>query len=428
MFPCASEKSVFPGSTNILNSLPKESKLPIEIIAIANEVLCGMTVNTNAAFISEQLSLAGWTISRHTTLPDDPAALEEGLKEALERSSLVITTGGLGPTCDDLTRDVFAKLFDSPLRFDETVAAHLKKRFGNQLISLEDQATIPAKAQPLLNDVGTAPGLVFPHLIALPGVPQEMRHMFLHKVLPYLKEHFPIPPDRHRETIHLCLLPESAIDPLLREIQADNPEVSIGIYPSYGTVTVFFSGAKKEQVALASQRLQKAFATHIFPTGKIEEAIHETLIQRKKTLALAESCTGGLIASHLTALPGASAYFLGSLVVYSNSLKERLLGVSPETLRQHGSVSPEVASEMLQGLFKATGADYGIAVSGIAGPTGGTPEKPVGTIWAAIGERGKPPHIGTFQARGSRETIILSTTRRLLGHLWRQLAYNVLDL
>lgn len=149
-----------------------------------------------------------------------------------------------------------------------------------------------------------------------------------------------------------------------------------------------------------------------------EEQIHSWFIKHQKTLALAESCTGGLLAAHLTAIAGTSQYFLGSLVTYSNALKERILGVSPETLETKGAVSQETVVEMLQGLFKVTGADYGIAVSGIAGPTGGTPEKPVGTVWYAIGVRGKEPEAGMLQLRGGRQEIILQATERLLSLLW----------
>ena len=389
----------------------------IEIITIGDEILTGKTANTNVHFLSRELSLAGHTIARHTTLPDDPHLLELGLKEALQRSSFVIATGGLGPTIDDHTRNVAAKLFHSPFHYDESIAADLVRRFGKTLASLKDQATVPTKAQLLTNRVGTAPGFYFSSegqgLILMPGVPVEMEAMFKEQVLPLLAS----PTTAHLAVLHFFSLIENQADPLLRELKSAHPELDLGIYPGHGVLTVTIKAPSEKLLRFAREKISSAFSPYLFASasGKIEEEVHRTMILRKKTLALAESCTGGMIAAHLTAIPGASDYFLGSVVAYSNALKQNLLYVSEKTLKEHGAVSKETVQEMLAGLFKVTAADFGIAVSGIAGPSGGTPAKPVGTVWAAMGERGKPPHVFTLQARGNRQIIILTATNVLLG-------------
>ena len=402
----------------------------VEIVTIGDELLLGMVVNTNAAFVSRALSEAGWSVARHTTLPDDPEALERGLHEALERSPLVIATGGLGPTCDDLTRVAAACLFHSPFHESPLVAQDLERRFGTQLASLKDQARVPSKAHLFLNAVGTAPGLAFNEggkiLILMPGVPREMEPMCRTQVIPYLKQ-VAAPPQRlFHHLHHLCLLSENAVDPFLRELKAAHPEVDVGIYPSHGTLTVRLSGEAEPLLHRLGEQLRCAFPHHLFQakTGKIEEAVHEALLARNKSLILAESCTGGLIAEKLTALPGASEYFLGSVVAYSNALKRTLLRVSDDTLRTQGAVSRLAVEEMVAGLFHISDADYALAVSGIAGPTGGTPDKPVGTVWAALGVRGQPIESALFSLKGNRQTIIAASATRLLGHLWRKVVHG----
>jgi nicotinamide-nucleotide amidase len=215
---------------------------------------------------------------------------------------------------------------------------------------------------------------------------------------------------------------ESLLDSHLRELSILHPAVEVGIYPAHGLVSVLLLSSRADQLAAFEGELRHRFGNYIYssPSGRIEEAVQSWFVKNSKKLALAESCTGGAIAAHITSIAGASDYFLGSFVVYSNAMKEEVLGVSGQTLTTKGAVSKETVCAMLEGVFRNTSADYAIAVSGIAGPTGGTPEKPVGTIWAAIGERGTPPDVGQFMGYGSRETIILSATNSLLGALWRK--------
>ncbi len=227
--------------------------------------------------------------------------------------------------------------------------------------------------------------------------------------------------------LHFCLVYESLLDPHLRELSGKYPEVEAGIYPAHGTLCVSLLSSNADQLSSFQKELIQRFGNYNYcaPSGKIEEALLNWFVKNKKKAAFAESCTGGMIASHVTSVAGASDYFLGSFVVYSNEMKEEVLGVSRQMLLSKGAVSEEVVREMLAGVFVRTSADYAIAVSGIAGPTGGTKEKPVGTIWAAIGERGKTPDVGKFMGYGSRETIILMATNFLLSALWRKVEKGI---
>ncbi|MES2121708.1 MAG: nicotinamide-nucleotide amidohydrolase family protein [Chlamydiota bacterium] len=403
----------------------------IELVSIGDELLKGVTLNSNVAYIARKLQESGYDVARQLTLPDEKNAMAEGLREVLNRADLVISTGGLGPTLDDQTRAVAAELFGSDFRFDEQVAKELHRRFGDALSSLKDQATVPTKARVLLNSVGTAPGLIFAEngktLILLPGVPLEMHSMFSEQVIPYLEKTAPSNSRKQVSELHFSILIENAVDPHLRKLCTLFPAVEAGIYPAWGTLSVVLRSVDAAQLKSFENELQKLFGAYAYvsSSGKIEEAVHAWFLENGKTLAFAESCTGGTMASHITALADASRYFLGSLVTYSNAMKERILGVSPETLKTQGAVSEETVREMLSGVFKQTDADYAIAVSGIAGPSGGSAQKPVGTIWAAIGERGKDPDVGTFIAKGNRQSIILSTTNQLLGALYRKVTLGI---
>ncbi len=403
----------------------------IELISIGDELLKGSVLNTNLAFISRHLRLAGYAIARHTVLPDERNALQRGLREAMERADLMIATGGLGPTLDDRTREIAAELFHSDFHFDQVVADDIKRRFANVRVDVENQATIPTKAKPLLNRIGTAPGLVFSDngktLILMPGVPKEMEPMFLDQILPLTQQKFPVKEKKESAHLFFCLVYESLIDPHLRALSERFPAVEAGIYPAHGTLSVALHSSDKKQLEAFEKKLSSQFSDYRYTakSGKIEEAVQDWFVKHNKTLAFAESCTGGMISSAITSVPGASAYFLGSFVVYSDAMKEKILGVSKKTLDSHGAVSEEAVREMLEGVFQKSGADFAIAVSGIAGPSGGTEQKPVGTICAAIGERGKSPDVATFQAFGSRQTITLSTSQKLLGALWRKVEKGI---
>lgn len=397
--------------------------MQIELITIGSEVLDGFTLNTNAAFIGQELLKAGYRLSRQIVLSDDPVILKEAIQLSKERSDLVITTGGLGPTCDDLTRQTVAELFHSDFSFHQEVSEKLIQRLGKDFPTLKDQATLPTKAMPLHNLLGTAPGLIFDEdgvVILLPGVPHEMQALFMEQVIPYLHKRFGTGECWAVKRLHLMQLFEAEVDPLLREMQDKYPQVTFGIYPSLGLLDVQLMAREEKDLTAPLEELESKFGRYVFdsPSGTIEEAVHLKMIEKGRTLALAESCTGGAIAARLTALPGSSAYFLGGMVTYANEMKTNLLGVSKKIIQEYGAVSREVVIAMWQGALQKSGSDYAIAVSGIAGPDGGTAEKPVGTVWCAVGRKGQEPHVWKLRRGGSREVIIRRATNLLLSELY----------
>ncbi len=372
----------------------------IEIISIGDELLNGSTLNTNAKYLASQIFDMGYHVAHMTTLPDDDDILFAGIEKALSRSKIVITTGGLGPTLDDKTEEIVTKL-------------------------------LPDGLKKLDNTIGSASGLLFEDqgLIVLPGVPREMEAMW-QSVQPYVKERLASEILTYHKKITLCHLPELSVDPTLRELKKTLPAIDFGIYPSYGTLIVRMSALKPDVLEKATDVITAKFSTQVMAlcACKAEEALHTLLIEEKKTLSFAESCTGGSLASRITALADASTYFLGSVVSYSNSAKEQILGVSKQTLETHGAVSEEIAREMLEGVFEKFGSDYAISVTGIAGPSGGTKEKPVGTVWVALGKKGEKPHIGLVPKTKSahkRETIIEITATFVLSSLWRLIKYGI---
>ncbi len=401
----------------------------MELLVIGNEVLTGFTVNTNASFIGQELLKEGYVLEKQTILPDREEDLLQELSESLKRSDVVITTGGLGPTIDDITRKSVAAHFASEFIFDENVAADLKKRYGENFPTIKDQATVPAKAKILINPSGTAPGFIFEKdgraLIVVPGVPMEMKPMLLEQALPYILKKFPLKTKVYKKALHLFELGEHDVDPLLRELNKKYTEVEFGIYPSLGVLTILVGAkAKSEHDAMKVleepfSELERNFATNCFTSksGCIEETIHDSFLENQWTLSIAESCTGGHAASRITQMPGASEYFLGAVVPYSNALKTKILGVPEELIEEAGAVSKDVAAKMVEGVLRLTGSDFGLAVTGIAGPTGGTPEKPVGTVWCAVCRKGESPHTWKLQGRGTREMIITRSVNSLFSNL-----------
>jgi nicotinamide-nucleotide amidase len=397
-----------------------------EIVSIGGELLTGSTLNTNARFISEKLEAIGFTITRQTTVGDHHDLIVETLSESLASVPLVIATGGLGPTLDDITKAAASELFDSPLEYNEEIARDLKKRYQN-LTSLENQATAPKKAMILPNKLGTASGLVLHNgqstLILLPGVPPEMEALMIEEVIPFLQKTFTLPSAKQEAVLHFAGMTESMADPLLRELKTRFSSLKIGIYPSNGLVTIRIEG-ESHLLHHAAQEIDRDFGEFRFESsdGTIESAIQELFIQKKLTLSLAESCSGGNLSSRLVHKPGASRYFLGSVVAYSNNLKEKILGVPKEVIEKYGAVSKETALAMAEGIQAITGSDFTISVTGIAGPAGGTEEKPVGTIFIAIkhaGSRAESQHI--HAASGSRAMIIERAGHLAFGELYKKI-------
>lgn len=402
-----------------------------EVVAIGNEVLSGSVVNTNAAFISQELRKIGIEVTRHAVYPDERIPLSEGLQESLRRSPLVIASGGLGPTCDDNTRQVAAEIFESGFHYDETLAAALTARYGQGLLSIEDQATVPTRAFLLNNRIGTAPGFVFQSdkgmLILVPGVPSEMEPMMVEQVLPFLRNRYPALQQRVMRGVYLWGVREAEVDPLLRQLKEKYPELDFGIYPKEGQVSIHvYSDGNISLIESVGGQIEAAFPDRWYSSAhpKIEEAVYTLLKEKGLTVSTAESFTGGTIASTLVSVPGASDIFLGSLVTYSYEMKQLWLKVSSQTLAQYGAVSEPVVKEMLHGLLQQTGSDWGIATTGIAGPTGAVSNKPIGTVYLAVGSSKGEPYVWSGKLTGTRDFIIRHTTHRALGELYRLLKLN----
>lgn len=385
----------------------------IALVSIGQELLSGRTVNTNAAFVGNSLLQAGYLIREIRTIPDSPDLIQQTLKD-LDGYDLILTTGGLGPTGDDTTKEAIAQHFGVGLVHHAEVEEELNSRFPD-LSANDDQATYPGDSELLYNPLGTAYGFVCKDkVIALPGVPLQMEQIMRDAVVPYIQKKFPR--DFESRCLYLFNLKEGDVDPFLRTLESDTLE--IGICPSHAHTSVFFIGKDRNEVDQAFSKVKSKFAPHVYSEKEsaLRMAVHEAFLHSGKTIAVAESCTGGNVAHEITLNPGSSTYFLGGAVVYSNALKERLLGVRKETLTQHGAVSEETAQEMAEGLQKQTGADIALAITGIAGPDGGTEGKPVGTVYIGKVANGicTVKHV---KLRGNRKSIIDRATAHALHML-----------
>ncbi len=394
--------------------------MQIEVIGIGDEILAGFTINSNAAFISHSLFEKGYKIARHTVLPDAHDPLKEGLKRALKDNQIVICTGGLGPTVDDNTRHVVAELIGCEFEENHEVKERLYERYGEDLPSITDQSTIPCAATPLHNRVGTAPGLLFEVagalLVLLPGVPVEMEALFTEQLLPYIQEKFPVPPAETIDTLHFFDTREIDIDQAIRHF----PHKDIGIYPRLRLVTVRMRGKEREEI---KAHLIETFKGRLFdsPSGTLEEAVHLKAVEKELTISCAESCSSGGLAAHLTRFSGASDFFLGGIVSYSNAVKEKVLGVNPKTLATHGAVSEETAGQMAQGVLDLTDSDLAVSTTGVAGPTGGADDKPVGMVCFGLAQKGKAPVTETLNLSGNRASIIQRAINHALALLFTRL-------
>jgi len=376
-----------------------------EIISIGDELLIGQIVNTNASWMSRQLNLANVQIKYVSVVGDDGDDIRRSLDLAFSRVDVVLMTGGLGPTHDDITKKVVAEYFDSAeMVTDENVLAHVKALFQRRNIRMapvnEEQALVPKKATVLWNDYGTAPGLLFEragrYCAVMPGVPAEMQHLMTERVLPFLKSKTQNLVIRHR-TIRTAGIGESQLFEKLSPIAELEKFGKIAFLPHFFAVDVRVS-VYENDAAAAEQRIRAAEEyilarveknVYGFDEDTIESVIGRLLIEKKATLAIAESCTGGLVAHRITNVSGCSQYFERGIVTYSNAAKMQILGVPEEILKQHGAVSEECAKAMAAGVRRISGTTYGLATTGIAGPTGGTEEKPVGLVWVGLATPGR---------------------------------------
>jgi nicotinamide-nucleotide amidase len=386
------------------------------IITIGDEILVGQIVDTNAAYLAEALTEYGFDVVERSSVADTAAAIRSGLDRAMAQADIVITTGGLGPTKDDVTKAVLADYVGTELAFHEDSWRRLQKiirGFGREpQESHRQQCYLPATAEILPNDRGTAPGMLFrvggKYLISLPGVPYEMRHLLRDRVLPLL-----VAARTGDRIIHQTLLTAGAGESMIAEKVADleaalPAHLRLAYLPNLGTVRLRLTGRGPDAEVLQAEldqwmgRLRDRLGDLVFGmgTGSLLETVTRLLQARELWVATAESCTGGYVASQLTRLPGSSAHFRGGIVAYDNEVKIDELGVSPAVLEEHGAVSEPVVIQMVRGACRLLRTDVAVATSGIAGPSGGTPEKPVGTIWIAAGNKKK---VVTYLLRAGKD-------------------------
>ncbi|MEM9991108.1 MAG: competence/damage-inducible protein A [Bacteroidota bacterium] len=372
----------------------------VHIVTIGDEILIGQITDTNSAWMATQLNLHGARICGMSSISDELEDITSTLARLSNQVDVILLTGGLGPTKDDITKKAIAEYYKTGLVFSQATYDRIVQFFeqlGRTTTEAHrQQCFMPQNAELLLNKMGTAPGMWFDEnntvVVSMPGVPYEMKYLMEHEVIPRLKTRFPLQAIAHR-TIQTIGEGESRIALRIADFEDNLPKnIKLAYLPNLGRVRLRLSGTGTNQVALEAQldglvsQLVPQIEDLVFgyESDTIEAVVGNLLQERQLTLATAESCTGGHIAHQITAISGASAYFMGSIVAYDNAIKQNLLGVSSEILEKDGAVSEACVRAMAVGVRKQMGTDIGISVSGIAGPTGGTPEKPVGTIWMAV--------------------------------------------
>lgn len=371
-----------------------------EVITIGDEILYGQITDTNSKWISEELDKIGIKTIRKSSVGDQKQQILNILDESLQRADIVLITGGLGPTKDDITKKTLAEYFNDELvinpHAEEFIRGFFEKR-GRPFTELNrQQAAIPSKCTYLHNATGTAPGMLFEHngkvIVSMPGVPLEMKYLISNEVIPRIKSKFELPEIVHK-IIRTIGLGESFLAERIENWEDSLPEhIKLAYLPSFGEVKLRLTGMGEnrskveEQIQLEVNKLIPLIEENIFSfeNEEIEKSVGKILNESGTSLSVAESCTGGYLSHLLTSIPGSSAYFMGGVVSYSNEAKMDVLKVKQETLTKFGAVSEQTVIEMAEGVRKVMKTTYGIATSGIAGPDGGTDEKPVGTVWLAV--------------------------------------------
>ncbi|MFT2010584.1 competence/damage-inducible protein A [Pontibacter sp. 13R65] len=376
-----------------------------EIITIGDEILFGQIVDTNSAWMGTELTKIGIRVKQITSVSDDATHIVAALNDARTRADAILITGGLGPTKDDLTKTVLTEYFHTELQLHEPSLADVQAIFKNRNIELSElnrqQAFLPAACTPVRNAIGTAPGMWFEEdgkvFVSMPGVPFEMKRMMTDIVLPQLKAFFD-PPQIIHKVVQTVGIPESTLAETLEPWETSlPPHIRLAYLPHINGVRLRLTGTGQEPEKLEDDLLEQLnqltdlISPYIFAYGEIslEEVVGMLLNARNYTIATAESCTGGYLAHKITSIAGSSMYFMGSVVAYHNDVKVKELKVNPEILAQYGAVSEQVVREMAENVRLKFGTNVGVATSGIAGPGGGTPDKPVGTIWIAYSDKEK---------------------------------------
>ncbi len=402
------------------------------ILTIGDELLIGQTIDTNSAWMGERLQEVGMDVIEKITIPDNEAQIKNALDRAMSKGDVILVTGGLGPTRDDRTKKVLVAYFDMHMEFHQPTydwIMGLYQKFGKAPAdTVHDQSMMPVGAKILHNKTGTAPGMMFMKdgkiLISMPGVPREMKYIMETHVLPLIAKTY-----SGQQILHRHILTagegEARISDKIKDIIVDFPPwISIAFLPSINQVKIRLTAKGKDRSVLKTgiehfaQAIMDRLGTIVYTTKDIPmaEVIQNLAISQCITIGTAESCTGGNIAAELVKIPGSSGYFAGGIIAYSNDVKQNLLHVKRETLQNHGAVSEQTVKEMVHGTLDQLGVDVALAVSGIAGPEGGTPEKPVGTIWIAWGNK-TAIHTQLLKGGKDRLTNIEYTTRALLNNM-----------
>jgi nicotinamide-nucleotide amidase len=402
----------------------------VEVINTGTELLFGSVLNRHLSYLGQQLFSFGFRIQRQSTVPDGDA-IRDAILEASARCDLILVTGGLGPTNDDVTREIVAELTERPLYYDDTIFQKIKERFDKRGIRLTEhiirQAYVPQGATVLPNDWGTAPGLYLPaqgrfsHLFLFPGPPRELYPMFKNYASPILQR-LSARPDLHARVFRVAGLGESYVEEMVgKELEAI-PGLEIGYCARMGEVDLRIIGSAGA-VEQGEQAVQVKLGSHIVTTEEkeLEEVVVELLAGKNATLAVAESCTGGLIADRITDVPGASVVLLEGNVTYSNEAKIRTLGVPEELFKSVGAVSEDVAKAMAEGARVRAGTTFALSTTGIAGPGGGTTEKPVGTAYIGLAAPDQPTEIMKIFFPTDRKTFKSLCSQRALDMLRRRL-------
>jgi nicotinamide-nucleotide amidase len=416
----------------------------VELLNIGTELLLGNVLNTHAVYLGKKLTEIGATLTRQACINDARDDILNSLNECTQRADILITTGGLGPTSDDITRDLVSEYFGLKMKLDERALQMIEDRFRRRgrtmLESMKVQAYVPEKSKVLYNQNGTAPGLIIPietktcckWLVMLPGPPRELRPMFEQQVLPWIKEEFKSQlPIIECRVLKVAGVGESVIaekiEPVLKGLK--NLEIGYCARPNEVDIRLFIRGTDATEIRnvadIAEARTREVIENDIFGVGEqtLEEVVVKLLQHRKQTLTTAESCTGGFLAHRITMISGSSDVFKRGFIVYSNDAKASMVGVPGHLIIEHGAVSEPVAKAMAEGALHKAEADYALAVTGIAGPTGGTDEKPVGTVFIALATK-KDVVVEKHLYQFDRETFKFVTTQTALNILRKLLSLS----
>ncbi len=408
------------------------------IIAIGSELTLGLSVNTNAPFIAKRLGQEGYSCNCQVSIPDNIELISKAISKSLEEADGVVITGGLGPTVDDLTREAICDALACELEYQPWLAEIIKERYGPRTTPLPEityrQAYLPSGAKPIIPTIGSAPGIILEKegkfVISLPGVPREMEEMIETEVVPWLNTRYLINEAYKVRVLRTTARTEASLEDSVKDIMDSLKNVAVGIiaFPGEIQLQLLARGQSEAEAEAAIKNAEARFIERLgpiifgFDDETLEEVVGTLLKQHDLTLSLAESCTGGLTSKKITDIPGSSDYFIGGIISYSNDAKINLLNVSQQTLARQGAVSAATALAMAVGVREKLGSDIGLAITGIAGPGGGTSDKPVGLIYVALSHQ-TTSYSNKYVFFGSRDIIRLKSANAALD----MLRYYILD-